>query len=136
MTHTIEQLEAMIAEAAAGPWRHGLRYNSVVSDHPTGHDDIATLDAYGGHLVCESVNILANATLIAAAPTLATELIAALKREAQLREALKNCADELESEIEARYPPHLLEYPHNQQKMKNDLEWVYQARVLATEPAP
>ena len=46
----------------------------------------------------------------------------------RLREALKRCADELEDEVNASYSPHSLEYPHNVQKKKNDMEAVVEAR--------
>ena len=54
---------------------------------------------------------------------------AALAEIERLRAALTRCANELEDEITANYPPHMLKYPHNQQKMKNDLEAVDKARA-------
>lgn len=56
-----------------GPWRVGAG-SYVISDNPApgigGSDDF---DAYGGHLICESVNP-PNARLIAAAPRLLSAL--------------------------------------------------------------
>lgn len=60
-----------------GPWRLGKDYGAVVADHSTterpdsGHADV---EHYGGHLVCESVALKANAHLIAAAPDMLLEL--------------------------------------------------------------
>lgn len=53
-----------------GPWVAGPRYRSIISDNPTGYEDEDSIEAYGGHLVCESVKWDANAHLIAAAPDL------------------------------------------------------------------
>ena len=53
-----------------GPWVAGPRYRSIISDNPTGYEDQDSIEAYGGHLVCESVKWDANAHLIAAAPDL------------------------------------------------------------------
>jgi len=53
-----------------GPWRIGAKFQSVVSDGPTGWDDDGSVAAYGGHMVCESAKLEANARLIAAAPDL------------------------------------------------------------------
>lgn len=53
-----------------GPWRNaGTRYQAIVADADTGHDDPESVAAYGGHLVAESVTA-PNAHLIAAAPDL------------------------------------------------------------------
>ena len=57
----------------------------------------------------------ANAHLIAAAP--------------DMLEALKECADDLQSEIDERYPPFILEYPGFVQKRNNDMEIVIKARA-------
>lgn len=66
-----------------GPWVAGPRYRSIISDNPTGYEDEDSIEAYGGHLVCESVKWDANAHLIAAAP----DLYEALKRAAMWIEA-------------------------------------------------
>ena len=59
-----------------GPWRvTGRMLRTVVADAPTGHDDEDSMKAYGGHLVCESIQLDANARLIAASP----EMLAALQ---------------------------------------------------------
>lgn len=53
-----------------GPWRiSGSRYQAVVADGDTGHDDPFSVSAYRGHLVCESATD-GNARIIAAAPDL------------------------------------------------------------------
>ena len=52
----------------------------------------------------------------------------------RLKELLRQCVDELEYAIEAKYPPHMLEYPHNQQKKKNDRELVVKARAALKYP--
>jgi hypothetical protein len=41
-------------------------YSSIVSDQPTGIDDPANVEAYGGHLVCESVPEKMTPVLMAA----------------------------------------------------------------------
>ena len=46
----------------------------------------------------------------------------------RLKALLRQCADELAVEIEAKYPPYMLEYPHERQKKKNDMEIVLMAR--------
>lgn len=57
-----------------GPWRVGKAYGSVVADAPApGIIGSDACDAYGGHLIAESVNP-SNAKLIAAAPDLAALL--------------------------------------------------------------
>ena len=53
-----------------GPWNIGEKYQSIIAKHQTGHDDDKSIDAYGGHMICESVKMHANAHLIAAAPDL------------------------------------------------------------------
>lgn len=53
-----------------GPWTVRQAYRSIISASPTGYDDAESIEAYGGHLVCESVKWDANAQLIAAAPDL------------------------------------------------------------------
>jgi len=58
-----------------GPWRRGRKHNSIVADSPAtgirGSDDV---EAYGGHMICESVNE-PNGQLIIAA----TEMLEALR---------------------------------------------------------
>lgn len=79
-----EAVMALLEGVTRGPWRMGYRFDSIVADHPTGHDENDTLDAYGGHLVCESVKSYANMDFIIAAreliPALLTERDAALAR--------------------------------------------------------
>lgn len=39
------------------PWRRNPgTFGAIVSDDETGHDDEQNVEAYGGHLVCESVS--------------------------------------------------------------------------------
>lgn len=58
------------AKHTPGPWRIGKNYGAVVADHPVpelrGSDDV---NAYGGHLIAESI-ALQNRPLIATAPEL------------------------------------------------------------------
>lgn len=58
------------AKHTPGPWRIGKNYGAVVADHPVpelrGSDDV---NAYGGHLIAESI-ALQNRPLISAAPEL------------------------------------------------------------------
>ena len=95
MTYTKEQLEAMLAGATKGPW-----------DQTGGHKEKTQFGVFGmfGRSVCSTGGYSdgkeatfgenkANATLIAAAPTLATQLIAAMEREAELMDALEFYAD-------------------------------------------
>lgn len=59
------------SEFTPGPWRcdRDGKYGAIVADGDTGHDDADTVEAYGGHLICESVSIR-NRPLIIAAPDL------------------------------------------------------------------
>lgn len=50
-----------------GPWRKGKDYGAIVADAPTGGPYCGDTEAYGGHLVCESV-APDNMPLIIAAP--------------------------------------------------------------------
>lgn len=67
------------AKHTLGPWRIGKAYGAVVSDHPVtlmrGSDDV---EAYGGHMVAESV-AKNNLALVAAAPELLEALIDAVE---------------------------------------------------------
>lgn len=67
-----------------GPWRIGKNYGAVVADHAIegGVSGTDCVEAYGGHLVGESI-AKCNASLIAAAPELLFEL--------------KSCAELIES---------------------------------------
>lgn len=56
-----------------GPWRLGKNSDDVVADSPSGHDDEAAIQYYGGHLVAESI-CSRNRALIAAAPELLESL--------------------------------------------------------------
>jgi len=49
--------------------------------------------------------------------------------QADLVEALRECTDGLEDEINGRYPEYMLNYPHNVQTKKNDMEAVIKARA-------
>ena len=80
MTHTTEQLEAMLAAATPGPWRKSPQDGACVT----------SARGYIGHFSVNR-NIKADTRLIAAAPTITAELIAARKRIAEL-EALRKPA--------------------------------------------
>lgn len=60
----------MTTKHTPGPWRIGKHYGAVVADHPvpeiSGSDHV---EAYGGHMVGESI-APRNRALIAAAPEL------------------------------------------------------------------
>ena len=77
MTHTTEQLEAMLAAATPGPWRKSPQDGACVT----------SARGYIGHFSVNR-NIKADTRLIAAAPTITAELIAARKRIASLEDAL------------------------------------------------
>lgn len=68
---TFSDYEVSRTPYTPGPWRQGEMYKSVVSDYPTGVDDLGNMEAYGGHLVCESVESQGNRNLIIQAPTMA-----------------------------------------------------------------
>lgn len=51
----------------------------------------------------------------------------AVKRISQLEEALRECADDLESEVEARYAPL---HPAMEHRYRRDMEPVRKARAL------
>lgn len=85
MTIDIEQLRADMKAGTPGPWRHGKAYRSVVSDSLSGYDDAENLRAYGGHLICESVQDH-NLRRIARLPDLEAEYL-------RLREAADALAD-------------------------------------------
>jgi hypothetical protein len=52
----------------------------------------------------------------------------------ELREALRECADDLAGELDARYPPELRAYASNEAKYQRDMAPVYRAReLLGTE---
>lgn len=75
MTITAEQAAKLLEGTTPGPWRPSKSYRALVSDSPSGYDDAESVYAYGGHMVCESVQEH-NRHLIAAAPDLARALIA------------------------------------------------------------
>jgi hypothetical protein len=81
MTHTPETLAALLAGTTEGRWEFVPAGNRPVIQR-------AGRFPHGFICTVESQNFVADARLIAAAPTLATELSAALVREAELREAL------------------------------------------------
>ena len=101
MTFTIEQLEKMIVDATPGPWRTYDRcimangstdtYGGPVLGAIASAEDLSACDGDGRNWWTRG-NREANAALIAAAPTLATAHIAALKRVAEL-EALVTTLD-------------------------------------------
>ena len=77
MTYTTKQLEQMIAAATPGPWRKSPQDGACVT----------SASGYIGHFAANR-NIKADTRLIAAAPTVTAELIAARKRIAELEDAL------------------------------------------------
>ena len=97
MTHTTEQLEAMLAAATPGPWTVRKwaqamtitgNVHQVVSEenYPTAF--VPAWDDPGPGEIDGTDEAKANAALIAAAPTITAELIAARKRIASLEDAL------------------------------------------------
>lgn len=45
-----------VMQHTRGPWRIGSNYGAIVADTPTGGPRGAdAVEAYGGHMVCESV---------------------------------------------------------------------------------
>ena len=84
----IAAARALVDAATPGPWRLGLKWDSVVADGSTGYDDQDTIDAYGGHLVCESAKLGPNARFVAwcrdGVPALLDALAAAEARAADL----------------------------------------------------
>lgn len=69
MTHTTEKLEAMLAAATPGPWRKSPQDGACVT----------SARGYIGHFSVNR-NIKADTRLIAAAPTITAELIAARRK--------------------------------------------------------
>ena len=76
MTDLIERAKEALEGSTPGPWRPAKSYRALVSDSPSGYDDAESVNAYGGHMVCESVQGH-NRRLIAMSPDLARALIAA-----------------------------------------------------------
>lgn len=78
MTHTTEQLEKMLAAATPGPWVGCDSYRGV-----WGHNGSTPV------VQCLRIDTTYDVALIAAAPTITAELIAAHKRIAELDGALR-----------------------------------------------
>ena len=93
----IAAARALVDAATPGPWRLGLKWDSVVADGSTGYDDQDTIDAYGGHLVCESAKLGPNARFVAwcrdGVPALLDALAAAEARAADLTAKLEAMTD-------------------------------------------
>jgi len=53
----------------------------------------------------------------------------------QLINIITRLADELESEINAKYPPYMMHYPMNQLRRTNDMETIVEARKILNELA-
>lgn len=69
--------------------------------------------------------------------TLLAALEAAEAREARLREALADCASDLESEINADFPVDVrAQYPVMQDKYEREMTTVHEARAALAETAP
>ncbi len=82
MTRVIVNLDALEAAARAaskGPWRLSKGdppvYGAVVSDDITGYDDPENVEAYGGHIIGESITPRNRNYLIAASPDVILALI-------------------------------------------------------------
>lgn len=84
-----EAVERLLQDVTPGPWRESKSYRGLVSDSPSGYDDAESVHAYGGHMICESVQDH-NRAFIAAA----RELVPALLKE---REALTAERDALKA---------------------------------------
>lgn len=70
----------MTTKHTEGPWRIGKSYGAVVADVPVNNgDDNDHVEAYGGHLIAESIAVC-NRPLIAAAPDLLKEAESAARR--------------------------------------------------------
>lgn len=101
----IEELRAMVAEATPGPWvataGNDVWRGAFGSPGMSVFDRVARVEAtyaptyQGGPKAQCTGAVDANARLIAQAPTLATDLAAALEREAALREAVAPVRDAL-----------------------------------------
>lgn len=74
MTHTPEEIRAILAAATPGPWQ--LRHDGWTIRDSQGNKQIAHTYGRDGSLVEQQVN---DAQLIAAAPTIIAELLAALE---------------------------------------------------------
>ena len=95
---TIEQLEAMLANATKGPWADGVEADEYSVDRAEDGYDGLCWSAVGAASAVALVVVpcrfgmndiqAANAALIALAPTLATQRIADAKRIAELEAAL------------------------------------------------
>ena len=111
MTITAEQAAKLLEGTTKGPWRPSKSYRAIVSDSPSGYDDAESVHAYGGHMVCESVQEH-NRHLIAAAPDLARALIAsetarklAEERLVKAAHSLARCSDLIERGLFDRAGP-------------------------------
>ena len=104
MTHTTEQLEQMLADATPGPWQVGNRHTK--SGVYTANGDLIA-STHGsmnssrdrGEEIAEQD---ACATIIAAAPDLAAELIAA-RRKLEAAERVIRSAQQISAGFEAGY---------------------------------
>lgn len=81
---TDDELRALLA-SVKDDWREGERYASIISDGDTGWDDDKSVEAYSGHMVCESVKSPMVRALICLAPSLAAEVLELRAEVARLR---------------------------------------------------
>lgn len=85
MSVNLTALEAAAHAATPGPWKlaggaGGNRYAAIVADHPSGFDSDGDVEAYGGHLIGESISTPNRDYMVAANPEVVLELIAMLRK--------------------------------------------------------
>lgn len=69
-----DELRALVGRVK-DDWREGEKFSSIISDGETGWDDDGNVEAYSGHMVCESVKSPMIRALICRTPTLAAEVL-------------------------------------------------------------
>lgn len=100
------------------------RRGPAVEDPPAAPDIVERLrDEASGQRAAFSMGIDAPAVCPITLNAAADEI-------ARLRAALRECADDLASEIAARYPAEVLRYPSEQRRHDRDMEPVRRAREL------
>ena len=95
----LDEIKRDMEAGTKGPWRIGPRYRAIVAYHETGYDDENSVDAYAGHLVCESVKMDVNARRIARVPDMEATIIAQAATIEALRARVAK-ADELAKQAE------------------------------------
>ena len=87
MTDRYQEIrQALAMGPTPGPWRPSKSYGAIVSDSPSGYDDAESVHAYGGHIVCESVQEHNRHLIAACDPDTIREL---LEERDALREVLQ-----------------------------------------------